>query len=45
MVLSKADLSYAQPITSLSYVSVFFLSVFYLKEAAEGVLLLPNGGW
>src|ERR1700758_494036 len=28
MVLGKADLSFAQPITSLSYVSVFCLSVF-----------------
>src|SRR5271165_4119794 len=35
MVLGNADLSYAQPVTSLSYVSVFCLSVFYLKEAAD----------
>lgn len=50
MVLSKADLSYAQPITSLSYVSVFFLSVFYLKEAADlfritGIILVLLGVW
>jgi drug/metabolite transporter (DMT)-like permease len=50
MVLSKADLSYAQPVTSLSYVSVLFLSVLYLKEAADlfritGIILLLLGVW
>ena len=30
MVLSNADLSYAQPVTSLSYISVFCLSVLYI---------------
>lgn len=32
-VLAKADLSYAQPITALSYVSVAFLSCLYLHES------------
>ena len=50
MILSKADLSYAQPVTSLSYVSVFFLSVLYLKEATDvfritGVILVLLGVW
>ena len=48
MILGDADLSYAQPITSLSYVSVFFLSVLYLKEAADvfqiaGIMLVLVG--
>jgi len=50
MVLSNADLSYAQPVTSLSYVSVFFLSVLYLKEAADvfqiaGIIFVLVGVW
>ena len=50
MILGDADLSYAQPITSLSYVSVFFLSVLYLKEAADvfqiaGIMLVLAGVW
>jgi drug/metabolite transporter (DMT)-like permease len=50
MVLRDADLSYAQPITSLSYVSVFFLSVLYLKEAADliqmtGIIFVLAGVW
>ena len=50
MVLGNADLSYAQPVTSLSYVSVFFLSVLYLKEAADlfqiaGIMLVLVGVW
>jgi drug/metabolite transporter (DMT)-like permease len=50
MVLGNADLSYAQPITALSYVSVFCLSVFYLKEAADpiqitGIVLVLIGVW
>ena len=50
MVLSNADLSYAQPVTSLSYVSVFCLSVLYLKEATDliqiaGIALVLAGIW
>jgi drug/metabolite transporter (DMT)-like permease len=50
MVLGDADLSYAQPVTSLSYVSVFFLSVLYLKEAADliqitGIIFVLAGVW
>ena len=50
MILGDADFSYAQPITSLSYVSVFFLSVLYLKEAADifqiaGIMLVLVGVW
>jgi drug/metabolite transporter (DMT)-like permease len=50
MVLSNADLSYAQPVTSISYVSVFFLSVLYLKEAADvfritGIIFVLLGVW
>jgi drug/metabolite transporter (DMT)-like permease len=50
MVLAKADLSYAQPVTSLSYVSVFFLSVHYLNESADalqivGIVLVLAGVW
>ena len=50
MILGDADLSFAQPITSLSYVSVFFLSVLYLKEAADlfqiaGIMLVLVGVW
>jgi len=50
MVLGNADLSYAQPVTSLSYVSVFFFSVLYLKEAADliqiiGIIFVVAGVW
>jgi drug/metabolite transporter (DMT)-like permease len=50
MVLGNADLSYAQPVTSLSYISVFCLSVFYLKEATDliqiaGILFVLAGVW
>jgi drug/metabolite transporter (DMT)-like permease len=50
MVLSNADLSYVQPVTSLSYVSVFFLSVLYLKEATNvfritGIIFVLLGVW
>jgi len=50
MVLGDADLSYAQPVTSLSYVSVFFLSVLYLNEAADlfqiaGIIFVLAGVW
>jgi drug/metabolite transporter (DMT)-like permease len=50
MVLGDADLSYAQPITALSYVSVFCLSVLYLKEAADliqiaGIIFVLAGVW
>jgi drug/metabolite transporter (DMT)-like permease len=50
MVLGNADLSYAQPVTSLSYVSVFCLSVLYLKEAADliqiaGIIFVLAGVW
>src|SRR5215472_6611893 len=49
-VLGNADLSYAQPVTSLSYVTVFCLSVLYLKEATDliqiaGILLVLAGVW
>jgi drug/metabolite transporter (DMT)-like permease len=43
MVLGKADLSYAQPLTSLSYVSVFCLSVLYLKESADLIQIAGIG--
>jgi drug/metabolite transporter (DMT)-like permease len=47
-VLSNADLSYAQPVTSLSYVSVFCLSVLYFKQATDlvqivGIVLVLTG--
>ena len=50
MVLGKADLSFAQPVTSLSYVTVLCLSVFYLKEATDliqiaGILFVLAGVW
>jgi len=50
LVLHNADLSFAQPVTSLSYVSVFFLSVLFLKEAADllqmtGILFVLVGVW
>jgi drug/metabolite transporter (DMT)-like permease len=47
-VLGHADLSYAQPITALSYVTVGFCSVFFLHEKistahAWGILLILAG--
>jgi drug/metabolite transporter (DMT)-like permease len=50
MVLGGADLSYAQPVTSVSYVTVFFLSVIYLNEAADvfqivGIIFVLAGVW
>jgi uncharacterized membrane protein len=47
---NTSDLSYAQPVTSLSYVLVFFLSVLYLKEAADvfritGIIFVLLGVW
>jgi drug/metabolite transporter (DMT)-like permease len=49
-VLELADLSYAQPITSLSYVTVTLLSVIYLKETltllqVAGIVVLLAGVW
>lgn len=40
LVLERADLSYAQPVTSLSYVSVMFLSVWLLGERLDAVRLI-----
>jgi drug/metabolite transporter (DMT)-like permease len=50
MVLRKADLSFAQPVTSLSYVTVFCLSILYLKEATDliqiaGIVFVLAGIW
>jgi drug/metabolite transporter (DMT)-like permease len=50
MVLGNADLSFAQPATALSYVSVFCLSVLFLKEAPDlvqiaGILCVLAGVW
>ncbi len=50
MVLGNADLSYAQPVTSLSYVSVFFFSVLFLREVADliqitGIIFVVAGVW
>jgi len=42
-VLDYADLSYAQPITSLSYVSVCVLSVLFLNETADTFQVLGIG--
>ena len=49
-VLGRADLSYAQPITSLSYVSVCVLSAFLLHEVVSlqqwaGIVLILAGVW
>lgn len=49
-VLDHADLSYAQPITSLSYVSVCLCSVFYLNEPIDilqlvGIAFILAGVW
>jgi len=49
-VLELADLSYAQPFTSLSYISVTVLSAIYLKEALTllqiiGMAIIVVGVW
>ena len=49
-VLAKADLSYAQPITALSYVSVTVLSVLFLHEQVNiyrllGIACILLGVW
>jgi len=49
-VISKADVSYAQPITALSYVSVMALSAIYLGERltvtrVAAVALILAGVW
>ena len=49
-VLESSDLSYSQPITALSLVSVFFLSVQFLDESVDlpkvaGTALVMAGVW
>jgi len=49
-VLEISDLSFAQPFTSLSYVSVTALSALYLKEALTplqivGMAIIVGGVW
>lgn len=49
-VLGHADLSYAQPITSLSYISVCILSAIFLHETVTtiqwfGIVLILAGVW
>lgn len=49
-VLEQSDLSYSQPITSLSFVSVFALSAAYLGESVDapkvlGIALVFAGVW
>jgi drug/metabolite transporter (DMT)-like permease len=49
-VLDHADLSYAKPFTSLSYVSVCVLSVFMLGERVDpmqivGIVVVVAGVW
>jgi uncharacterized membrane protein len=49
-VLERADLSFVQPITSLSYVSVCALSVYYLGETVDllqitGMAIVLAGVW
>ncbi len=39
-VLNRADLSYAQPVTALSYVSVGVLSAILFKEPVDGVQII-----
>ncbi len=39
-VLSQADLSYAQPVTALSYVSVGVISAVFLHEPVDNVQML-----
>ena len=50
MVLGEADLSYAKPVSSLSYASVPVLSVLLLHEAVDlieilGVVFVVAGVW
>lgn len=42
-VLQHADLSFAHPFTALSYVSVCFLSVYYLGETIDVLVLTGIG--
>ena len=49
-VLDHADLSFAKPFTSLSYVTVTLLSVFYLQERIDpmqllGIAVVAGGVW
>ena len=49
-VLDHADLSFAKPFTSLSYVTVCLLSVFYLEERIDpmqivGIAVVVSGVW
>ena len=49
-VLQMSDLSYAQPITSLSYITVLWFSVSWLGEQLDplkiaGILLIVAGVW
>ena len=49
-VLEISDLSYSQPITSLSYISVLWFSVSWLGEQLDplkiaGILLIMAGVW
>jgi drug/metabolite transporter (DMT)-like permease len=49
-VLEISDLSYSQPITSLSYISVLWFSVSWLGEQLDllkiaGILLILAGVW
>ena len=49
-VLDHADLSFAKPFTSLSYVTVTLLSVFYLEERIApmqivGIAVVIGGVW
>lgn len=39
-VLNRADLSYAQPVTALSYVTVGLLSAIFLNEPVDGLQIL-----
>jgi drug/metabolite transporter (DMT)-like permease len=49
-VLQMSDLSYSQPITSLSYITVLWFSVTWLGEQLDalkiaGILLILAGVW
>ena len=49
-VLESSDLSYSQPITALSLIAVFVLSVLYLDESVDalkvlGIALVFAGVW
>ena len=49
-VLEMSDLSYSQPITSLSYITVLWFSVSWLGEQLDllkiaGILLILAGVW